>query len=841
MQFRLPDATHAVPTQLSPGVQTLPSALQALPEFCATSLQTPVAGAQVFFLHVVSPALEQLTTVAASTSHLWLFRLQINVPSHKSPFSNAAQSAFFWHWQVLLPPWQVPPLQVSPAVQTFPSSQAMVLLTCLQPLPLSHESLVQGLLSSHALAGKALPLQIPLAHTSPVVQASASSHCTLLLAKTQPLAGSQESLVHNFPSSQVIPLPAQVPPLQTSPFVQALPSLQLAVLLTFAQPLAGMQLSSVHALPSPHTLATSIALPAHLPPAQTSPLVQKFPSSQEMLLFTLLQPLPGSQLSLVHGLPSSQFRPTPAQVPPAHTSPLVHALPSLHASLVLVLTQFPPAHTSVVQPFLSSQSFWSPARQSLLAHTSPIVHGFPSSHALLLGVWTQPFTLSQPSSVHGFLSSQSNFFPAPQVPPLQVSPSVQTEPSALHAPPSFWLTMLHRPVALLQVFFAQTLSPAALQLTTVFASTTHVWLPRSHTNVPSQRFPFSELAQSAVPVHWQELVPLLHFPSAHTSPLVQPLPSSHGALLFTCVQPLVASQPSVVHALPSLQSMLTLIALPEQLPPPQMSPEVQGFPSSQPFVFGTLTQPLAGSQESLVHGLPSSQLTEKPAQMLAPHTSPVLQALPSSHGTALGALPHSPLLQKSLVHKFSSSQTMALPLHIPAAQTSLTVQPMPSSHALALGVWTQPMILSQLSSVHTLLSSQFRPPLHRSRTLHSALSTAVWTHPWLSSQPSVEHTLPSSQFLGAETQACSTQLNVRQANFANGQSVAVTHSGVVTSEPPSASSATSSAAGTSGSATSSATSVVPPSSTPSTGEAASSSLAASTVASNASDCCGTSG
>ena len=53
-----------------------------------------------------------------------------------------------------------------------------------------------------------------------------------------------------------------------------------------------------------------------------------------------------------------------------------------------------------------------------------------------------------------------------------------------------------------------------------------------------------------------------------------------------------------------------MLSVPKQTPSVQASPPVHGLPSSQPSVFGSLSQsPVAVLQESSVHGLSSSQLT----------------------------------------------------------------------------------------------------------------------------------------------------------------------------------------------------------------------------------------
>jgi hypothetical protein len=109
------------------------------------------------------------------------------------------------------------------------------------------------------------------------------------------------------------------------------------------------------------------------------------------------------------------------------------------------------------------------------------------------------------------------------------------------------------------------------------------------------------------------------------------LPSGHGVPFDTgvVVHPVEGLQPSVVHALPSLQ----LGGVPAvQVPDWQVSAPSQASPSEHevPFVTAVLTQPVAGLQESVVHGLPSLQLGAVPAVQLPDwHVSSPLQALPS--------------------------------------------------------------------------------------------------------------------------------------------------------------------------------------------------------------------
>ena len=56
------------------------------------------------------------------------------------------------------------------------------------------------------------------------------------------------------------------------------------------------------------------------------------------------------------------------------------------------------------------------------------------------------------------------------------------------------------------------------------------------------------------------------------------------------------------------------IGVPPQTPPEQTSPLVHAWPSLHALELLTCSQPVAGLQESVVHPLPSSQLTGVPPQ-----------------------------------------------------------------------------------------------------------------------------------------------------------------------------------------------------------------------------------
>src|SRR6059058_2275733 len=231
--------------------------------------------------------------------------------------------------------------------------------------------------------------------------------------------------------------------------------------------------------------------------------------------------------------------------------------------------------------------------------------------------------------------------------------------------------------------------------------------------------------------------PPTHVPPEHVSLVVQALPSSHGAVLGACTQPVAGSHESMVQTFPSSQLRA---GPPVHRPFEQASPVVQTFPSSQasggppwhaPFehvsrvvqafpsshaaVLGVMTQsPVAGSQESSVQTLRSSQCRDWPMHVPPPQTSPAVQASPSSQGAVFGVwtqpLPES---QESSVQGLPSSQSSdGPPTHTPAAQVSAVVQALPSWHGFALKptTWHVPVPLQVPSSVQTLASLQAQPP-----------------------------------------------------------------------------------------------------------------------------------
>jgi hypothetical protein len=94
-------------------------------------------------------------------------------------------------------------------------------------------------------------------------------------------------------------------------------------------------------------------------------------------------------------------------------------------------------------------------------------------------------------------------------------------------------------------------------------------------------------------------------------------------------------------------------------------------------------------QESTVHTLLSSQVLVTPTQTaLLLHLSVSVQALPSSQVVPVAATLLQPLvlMQLSVVHTLPSSQLRVVPPQTPAVQTSLTVQKLLSLHSVPVCV-----------------------------------------------------------------------------------------------------------------------------------------------------------
>ncbi len=401
---------------------------------------------------------------------------------------------------------------------------------------------------------------------------------------------------------------------------------------------------------SSHTVATP---GLQTPPLQASPVVHALLSLQGSALLIFTQPLLASQMSVVQGLPSSQtFASPPEHEPPWQVSPSVQTFLSLHGALLLVATQpFLASQASVVQGLPSSQGSRAPGWQAPLPHWSPWVQRLPSLHGWTLLLKTQPNFRSQLSSVQGLPSLHCKVLPALHCPPAQTSPKVQML-SSLHA--VVLLVDLQPPLAsqvsVVQLLpSSQGLGAAGVQVPLMHASPVVQLLLSSHAAVLLVNWqPWTGSQLSSVhglpSLHGKAPLPT-QTPALQTSTMVHKLLSVQVKLLATKVQPSLASQPSVVHRLPSSQ---TVAAPGKHMLLLHKSPTVQTLLSLQLAVSsGTEVQPLTGSQLSVVHGLPSSQTTDVPKHFPLLHSSPLVQALPSSQGPGLAGCWHSPLTQLS--------------------------------------------------------------------------------------------------------------------------------------------------------------------------------------------------
>ena len=111
--------------------------------------------------------------------------------------------------------------------------------------------------------------------------------------------------------------------------------------------------------PLPTVLSNvATAVGAHLPPLQTSPVVQPLPSSQALLCTVNRQlPVLTSHAPSVQGLPSSQSTAVPfLHDPPLQVPVTMHLSTCAHGLVFGVKTQWPVLQPSSVQPFLSSHS-----------------------------------------------------------------------------------------------------------------------------------------------------------------------------------------------------------------------------------------------------------------------------------------------------------------------------------------------------------------------------------------------------------------------------------------------------------------------------------------------------
>jgi hypothetical protein len=185
------------------------------------------------------------------------------------------------------------------------------------------------------------------------------------------------------------------------------------------QPEIALQLSVVHGLPS----SQLGGVPAVQTPAwQVSSPLHTLASGHGVPFATAAcwHPLTGLHVSFVHGFRSSQEIGEPGvQMPEVHVSSPLHTLPSEH-----------------VVPFATTGFWHTPALQT------SFVHGFESLQSAgtlhdwqpAIGVWMQPLSALQESVVQALPSSQLSGVPAEQSPVWHVSLPLHTVPSAHEVP-----------------------------------------------------------------------------------------------------------------------------------------------------------------------------------------------------------------------------------------------------------------------------------------------------------------------------------------------------------------------------------------------------------------------
>jgi hypothetical protein len=322
-------------------VQEFPS-LHAVPSGAGTLPQVPVAGLQLSVVQTSPSSHTTAVPVQVPPTHwsAVVQRLpslhavpfatgmlpQAPVPGLQASVVQALPSS-----HATAVPVQLPLVHWSAVVQRFPSLHAVPFAagTLVQvPVPGLQLSVVQGSASSQTTG---VPAQVPATHWSPVVQrvpsVQAVPFATGVLAHA-PVTGLQPSVVQALPSSQATAVPVQVPPAHWSAVVQRLPSLHavpFAAGRLVQVPVPMLQASIVQALPSSQTTG----VPVQAPFAHWSGVVQRLPSLHAVPFAagTLPHvPVAGLQASVVQALPSSHPTAVPVQAPSRHWSAVVQRL-----------------------------------------------------------------------------------------------------------------------------------------------------------------------------------------------------------------------------------------------------------------------------------------------------------------------------------------------------------------------------------------------------------------------------------------------------------------------------------------------------------------------------------
>jgi phage-related protein len=193
--------------------------------------------------------------------------------------------------------------------------------------------------------------------------------------------------------------------------VQAFPSSHAAVMFVWRQPVARSQVSVVHGLLSSQ-FGPGPLMQDPLP--HVSPTVHAFPSSQAAVLFVWTHPVAGLHMSVVHTLPSLQTTPVPPHTPVVQTSAWVQALPSLQV-VPFVFAGF--EQTPEAGLHTPAAWHWSEAVQTT---------GAPLPQTPVAGLHT-------PAAWHKSEPEQTTGAPV-QEPPWQASVWVQASPSSQGVP-----------------------------------------------------------------------------------------------------------------------------------------------------------------------------------------------------------------------------------------------------------------------------------------------------------------------------------------------------------------------------------------------------------------------
>jgi hypothetical protein len=377
--------------------------------------------------------------------------LSTGVCAHPKVGSQESEVQTFESLQLsVVPEVQVPAWQLSAPLQTLPSRHDVPFNTGVleQPLTGSQESAVQ---TFESLQLRALPdVQVPPWHDSAPLQTLASGHGVPLVTGVvaHPKSGSQESVVQTFESLQLRALPeVQVPAWQLSAPLQTLPSRHGVPFKTgvLEHPDAGLHASAVQTLESLQLRAVpAVQVPLwHVSePLQTLPSVQDEPFGSGVAT----QPLTGLQESVVQTFPSLQLRAVPGvQVPLWQTSSPLHTVLSAHElplATGVVKQPMIGSQESVVQTLLSLQLGGVPEVHTPDWQVSPPLQTSPSAHdAPLASVGLLQTPPVHTSLVHGLPSAQSASTTQESQPPIGVfwQPESAWQESVVQALPSLQL------------------------------------------------------------------------------------------------------------------------------------------------------------------------------------------------------------------------------------------------------------------------------------------------------------------------------------------------------------------------------------------------------------------